>query len=698
MPCHRTRLSRISSQLPSLGAAGNLAWHTYGSGHVHGVSLDGQDLVHFERDKLHRETERRFGALTAPLTLTRQFDAVGRMLNQRISGVPNQPASTSSAAPQIDTLAYLGAAYGYDGSGQLASLLKVASLTPNAIAPNDKTLTQYSYDSAQRLVAWQRDGQNESTALANWRFDPAGNRLPTVSASGKAASKGAKGDSADTDWHARVQQNLNNPHFNLLEPDQNPDLLPEQRIERWQNNRVDFNGSQVYTHDAYGNLIKLEELNTKQTTQYGYDGEHRLVWLQSKTTENVTKSIANKALNTSSRSEKVIKTTTVRYTYDALGRRLQKVVTLEDESPATTHFGWDGDRLVCTQTDTSKVHTVYEPGSFVPLLRISETLDADSPKTEAQATEAQGRGLLGIMSGKTEKSTVTLPGFGESQWASLNSAVAHLAKNGYNAEIREVLRQGGLDPEALEATAKAAIKQQTTEQTAKLTVQMYHCNHLGTPIALINTQGMIDWAVELDPWGNVLNEFNPKNIDQPIRMQGQQVDRESGLFYNRHRYYDPQMGRYITQDPIGLEGGANLYAYVGGMPTEYYDPLGLKFPASHPHCKAIKQKIDNLDKQLDKRWSDIKNNPGNLPQRQVPLDPSKGPFEQDVRGHMKIINETDRNRRDWERQYNKDCEDDDDNSGGSTLVKCLAAGLIAAGIVLAAEVVVPVVLLTLATQ
>jgi RHS repeat-associated protein len=178
------------------------------------------------------------------------------------------------------------------------------------------------------------------------------------------------------------------------------------------------------------------------------------------------------------------------------------------------------------------------------------------------------------MGGKTEKSTVTLPGFGDKQWAGLNSAVAHLAKNGYDAEIREVLRQGGLDPEALEATARAAIAQQTAEQTAKLTVQMYHCNHLGTPIALINKQGMIDWAIELDPWGNVLNEFNPKGIDQPIRMQGQQIDRESGLFYNRHRYYDPNMGRYITQDPIGLEGGQHLYLYSQN-PTEYVDPLGL---------------------------------------------------------------------------------------------------------------------------
>jgi RHS repeat-associated protein len=163
---------------------------------------------------------------------------------------------------------------------------------------------------------------------------------------------------------------------------------------------------------------------------------------------------------------------------------------------------------------------------------------------------------------------------GTAQWAALSSSFAQLSDKGYPEHIKTVLRQGGLDPDNITAMAKAAVAQQQAEQTAKLTIQMYHCNHLGTPIALINTQGMIDWAIELDPWGNVLNEFNPHKIDQPIRMQGQQVDRESGLFYNRHRYYDPQMGRYITQDPIGLEGGVNLYGYVND-PLGMIDPLGL---------------------------------------------------------------------------------------------------------------------------
>ncbi|WP_438265340.1 RHS repeat-associated core domain-containing protein, partial [Citrobacter rodentium] len=63
--------------------------------------------------------------------------------------------------------------------------------------------------------------------------------------------------------------------------------------------------------------------------------------------------------------------------------------------------------------------------------------------------------------------------------------------------------------------------------------------------------------------------------EQLIRLPGQQYDEETGLYYNRHRYYDPQQGRYITQDPIGLRGGWNLYSYAFNNPMKYIDPRGL---------------------------------------------------------------------------------------------------------------------------
>ncbi|MBA3109884.1 RHS repeat-associated core domain-containing protein, partial [Salmonella enterica] len=64
------------------------------------------------------------------------------------------------------------------------------------------------------------------------------------------------------------------------------------------------------------------------------------------------------------------------------------------------------------------------------------------------------------------------------------------------------------------------------------------------------------------------------NMKQLIRLPGQQYDEETGLYYNRHRYYDPLQGRYITQDPIGLRGGWNFYQYPLDPITDI-DPLGL---------------------------------------------------------------------------------------------------------------------------
>ncbi len=94
-------------------------------------------------------------------------------------------------------------------------------------------------------------------------------------------------------------------------------------------------------------------------------------------------------------------------------------------------------------------------------------------------------------------------------------------------------------------------------------IHLYHCDHRGLPLALVSTEGATEWCAEYDEWGNLLNEENPHQLQQLIRLPGQQYDEESGLYYNRHRYYDPLQGRYITQDPIGLKGMEFLSVSVG---------------------------------------------------------------------------------------------------------------------------------------
>ncbi len=92
---------------------------------------------------------------------------------------------------------------------------------------------------------------------------------------------------------------------------------------------------------------------------------------------------------------------------------------------------------------------------------------------------------------------------------------------------------------------------------------------------MIQEDSRLDWAVQLDAWGNVRAEHNPGDLYQPIRLPGQHADGEAGLYYNRHRYYQPDVGSDINADPIGLSGGPNEYSYVWNSPVDTDDPTGL---------------------------------------------------------------------------------------------------------------------------
>ncbi len=104
-------------------------------------------------------------------------------------------------------------------------------------------------------------------------------------------------------------------------------------------------------------------------------------------------------------------------------------------------------------------------------------------------------------------------------------------------------------------------------------VYHYHLDHLGTPQELSNQYGKIVWKARYQTYGNVAYK-EVDEVENNIRFQGQYFDEESGLHYNRHRYYDPGLGQFTTQDPIGLLGGINSYQYAPN-PTGWIDPFGL---------------------------------------------------------------------------------------------------------------------------
>jgi RHS repeat-associated protein len=118
----------------------------------------------------------------------------------------------------------------------------------------------------------------------------------------------------------------------------------------------------------------------------------------------------------------------------------------------------------------------------------------------------------------------------------------------------------------------------------------YHLDHLGTPREMTDARGRIVWSGRYRAWGT-LAAADVDEVDNPLRFQGQYHDAETGLHYNFQRYYDPRAGRFVTQDPIGLTGGDNLYAYVAN-PLSWIDPLGLarepiEFPPEIVHPGTV---------------------------------------------------------------------------------------------------------------
>ncbi len=105
-------------------------------------------------------------------------------------------------------------------------------------------------------------------------------------------------------------------------------------------------------------------------------------------------------------------------------------------------------------------------------------------------------------------------------------------------------------------------------------VHHYHLDHLGTPQEITNANGDIVWQAQYKAYGQIAGFSEKPTINNPLRFQGQYFDSETGLHYNRHRYYDPSVGRFTNQDPVGLLGGDNGYRYAPN-PVGWVDPFGL---------------------------------------------------------------------------------------------------------------------------
>ena len=136
---------------------------------------------------------------------------------------------------------------------------------------------------------------------------------------------------------------------------------------------------------------------------------------------------------------------------------------------------------------------------------------------------------------------------------------------GGGGEYVEVVDQGG------NTVADAVRFKQISAPTP--TLHFVHTDHLGAPQAISNAGQQVVWAGDYDPFGGVTTTVS--TMVNNVRFPGQYADADSSLHYNYFRDYDPNLGRYIETDPLGLAAAANRYLYVDHDPVNAIDPTGL---------------------------------------------------------------------------------------------------------------------------
>jgi len=294
--------------------------------------------------------------------------------------------------------------------------------------------------------------------------------------------------------------------------------------------------TRVYEYDANGNLTRKQSL--PEVASYGYDALDRLV-------------------------SEASATLTASFGYDANGNRLSASV---NNLNATLGYAPGSNRLTQVSAAGRTLPVALDAsGNTVglPTLDLAlaydgagrlTTIDRRGTVIARYVYNAHGQRTRKVVGTQTIVYHYDLAG----------NLIAETTSNGI--PIRAYVYA--------DDTPLAQITKTTSESLVYL-----HADSLGTPRLATDTNRRVIWSWEGEAFGstppNEDTDGDGKRTTVNLRFPGQYADAETGLFYNWNRYYSPQLGRYITSDPIGLGGGLNTYAYVDNNPLRWFDPEGM---------------------------------------------------------------------------------------------------------------------------
>ncbi|MGC1413936.1 MAG: RHS repeat-associated core domain-containing protein [Candidatus Acidiferrum sp.] len=289
-----------------------------------------------------------------------------------------------------------------------------------------------------------------------------------------------------------------------------------------------------YTVDNAGNRTAKTDQYANVTSNYTYDPIYELtqVTQATNTTESYTYDAVGNRLSslgvssyTNNSSNELTSTSNATYTYDYNGNTQTKVV-----GSNTTSFAWDYE---------NRLSSVTLPGSG------------------------------GTVSFKYDP-------FGRRIYKSSSSGTSVFAYDGDNL-IEETNSSGT-------AVARYAQTTNVDEPLAMLrggATSFYQSDGLGSISSLTNASGAVAQTYTYDSFGKATASSG--TLTNPFQFTAREFDAESGLYFLRNRYYDPQSGRFLNEDPLGFGGDdANFYAYVQNGPVDSVDPFGLQHKPGGP--------------------------------------------------------------------------------------------------------------------
>ncbi len=300
-----------------------------------------------------------------------------------------------------------------------------------------------------------------------------------------------------------------------------------------------------YTYNAAGQIT--QNIDQSGTHVYGYDAPDRLT--SATYTGTPAESYAYDAVGNRTSSHRsatynyqpfnrLTSTSTATYLYNNNGNMISK-----SDASGTTQFAWDFEnRLVQVVTPSAG----------------SASYKYDALGRRIQRTPSSGISTNFVYDGQDVVKDINSDG----------STVEYLNGPGIDNKIRQ-------------------------KGSSTSTTYYFSQDHLGSPTALTGTTGKLVERITYDAYGNSAGSTRTR-----YGLTGRERDSLTGLLYYRARFYDPQLGRFISEDPIGLAGGINSFAYVGNNPVLYRDPGGLCPQDTGQGLNPV---------EGEKRWNDCMN-------------------------------------------------------------------------------------------